>query len=89
MDAEIAEKEVERQVQQHLGEISRSYWRLYMARGITGSKQLQASVIRHVLSAHELNVGLHVFAEAYPAGMSDENYNEARDDQPETASVQA
>jgi outer membrane protein TolC len=187
LDAEIAEKEFERQVQQHLVEISRSYWSLYMARGITASKrravedavaileeleareeldarqteiqrarasaadrraslirsetavlnaterlrtlvnhpdmmgttdfefipedlpeltftpfdpkealqlalenrseiqqaykQLQASVIRRELSAHELKAGLNVFAEAYLAGLSDEDYNEAWDDQ--------
>lgn len=187
IDAEIAEKEFERQVQQHLVEISRSYWSLYMARGITASKQraltdaesildelesreeldarqteiqrarayaadrraalvrsetavlnaterlrslvnhpklmfaedfefipadapkltfnpidkraslklalenrseiqqaykqMEASVIRRELSANERLASLNVFAEAYLAGLSDEDYNGAWDDQ--------
>jgi len=187
LDSEISKAEFGRQVQQHLVEISRSYWSLYMARGITASKrraladaesildeltareeldarqteiqrarayaadrraslvrsetavlnaterlrtlvnhpdmmgeidfefvpstepelsfmpfdkqaalqqalenrseivqaykQLEASVIRRELSAHELKAGLNIFAEAYLAGLSDEDYNEAWDDQ--------
>ncbi len=58
LDAEIAQLEFERQVQAHLVEISRSYWSLYMARGMSAAKRRGVEGAESILSELESRGGL-------------------------------